>query len=332
MGFFSSAPCKAILFGEHYVVYGSQALSIPIEPRNRVEFSECMMGGGIALFSDKGQGLISGNGGYSGEQELACYSAVANEIFKGEKIPSCTVKFLPAWNLKGVGTSSSFGAAFAAGLLNAVGKKAGARRIFLAAQAGDIVAHQGKASGIDAKTVAMGKPLLFQRRFAPPSYLVRSAKFKLPPESALLLIDTFAGKRDSTAAMLAAFARSFGIATLPQLLPEEKRKAVRAEFTPILAAALKEKTTEGLGKLMNDNHILLRMRGVSSPGIEKAVSCAIKHGAYGAKITGGGGEGGAVLALCGSGKLGGISERVAAETGFKCHSVSLATKGACVDQ
>lgn len=331
MVFHSSAPCKAILFGEHYVVYGSQALSIPIEPRNRVEFWEGEEGNGICLASERGQGVISENGEYSGTPELANYSAVAREIFKGKRLPSCNVKFSPAWNLKGVGTSSSFGAALAAGLLKISGKKPSARKIFQAAQAGDLVAHQGKASGIDAKTVAMGKPLLFQRKFTPPAYSVRSAKFKLPPESSLLLIDTFAGKRDSTALALAAFARSFGITTLPQLLPEEKRKEVRAEFLPILTAALKEKTAGGLGKLMDDNHILLRMRGVSSAGIEKAVSCAIAHGAYGAKLTGGGGEGGAVLALCNGGKLAEISEKVAAETGFSCHPVSIASKGACVD-
>ena len=331
MGFFSSAPCKLILFGEHYVVYGSQALSIPIEPRNRLEFGPAAQGQGIVLTSSKGQGAISEIGGYAGSPELANYSAVAKEIFNGKRMPSCEVKFIPAWGLKGVGISSSFGAALAAGLLKISGKKPSVRKIFLATQAGDIVAHQGKASGIDAKTVAMGKPLLFQRKFMPPAYLVRSAKFKLPPGCSLLLIDTFSGKRDGTASMLAAFARSFGIVTLPQLLPEEKRKEVRAEFLPILTAALKEKTAEGMGKLMNDNHILLRMRGVSSPGIEKAVSCALKHGAYGAKITGGGGEGGAVLALCDSGKFLEISKRVAAESGFECHGVSLAEKGACVD-
>lgn len=329
MGFASSAPCKVILFGEHYVVYGAPALSIPIEPRNKIEFS--LGGGEVVLSSGEWRGIISQEGHYSGSQELAVYSVVAKEIFRGKKIPCFSAKFLPAWSLKGVGMSASFCAAFAAGLLKIAGKKVGARKIFSVAQAGDLVAHEGKASGIDAKTVSVGKPLLFQRKFSPPSYATRTAKFRLPQNCSLLLVDTFVDKKESTAAMVAAFARSFGIATLPQLLPEEKRREVRMEFSSILAAALKEKSAAALGKLMNDNHILLRMRGVSSPGIEKAVSCAIRHGAYGAKLTGGGGEGGTVLVLCGREKEGEIGKKIKEECGFSCYPVSIAEKGACID-
>ena len=331
MEFYSSAPCKTILFGEHYVVYGAQALSIPIEPRNRIRFSEAKENTGITLISGKWNGTISTKGEYSGSPELQIYCEVAKNIFNGKTIPSCKAEFLSAWKLKGVGASASFGAAFAAGLLRIAGKKPSARKIFTAAQAGDLIAHQGKASGIDAKTVSVGTPLLFQRKFVPPSYSTRTAKFSLSPECSLLLIDTFTGNKDGTAAMLAAFARSFEITTLPQLLSEEKRKEVRKEFAPILYAALSEKTATGLGKLMNDNHILLRMRGVSSRDIEKAVLVAIKHGAHGAKLTGAGGEGGVVLALCSNNTLVETSEKIRAETGFACYSVQLATRGAAVD-
>ena len=286
----------------------------------------------MALFSSLGNAHIAPDFSFSGEPRLAAFAAVAREICGKKPLPSCSAEFLPSWSLKGVGTSSSLGAAFAAGLLAAVGKRASARKIFLAAQDGDLVAHEGKASGIDARAVAYGKPIVFQRKFSPPNFLARPSKFSLPPGCSLILIDTYKGKKDSTAATLASFARSFGITTLPAATQEEKRKEVQSEFAPILKSALAAKTAQELGKAMDDNHIMLRMRRVSSQGIDSAVSAALSAGAYGAKLTGGGGEGGAALALCEAARAGQISQAVSDATGFACHQVSFAKDGAKVDR
>jgi len=330
MEIFASAPCKAILFGEHYVVYGASALAVPIEPRNRAKFSDSSQPG-AALCSSLGNAQIAPDFSFSGETRLSQFAAVAREICGKKTVPSCSVEFLPGVAIKGVGTSSSLGAAFASGLLEIMKKKQSPRKIFLAAQAGDLVAHEGKASGIDARSVAYGKPIIFQRKFLPPKFLARSAKFSLPQGCSLLLIDTFKVKKDNTAAMLAAFALSFGISTLPASTPEEKRKEVRAEFAPILKAAIAAKTPQELGKAMDDNHILLRMRRVSSQGIDSAVSSALSSGAYGAKLTGGGGEGGAAIALCDSARCQKISQEISDATGFACHTLSLASEGAKID-
>jgi mevalonate kinase len=331
MEFFASSPCKAILFGEHYVVYGASALAVPIEPRNRVKFSDSGEQG-IALRSTLGNARIAPDFSFSGEQSLAAFAAVAKEACGKKQPPSCCAEFLPSWSLKGVGTSSSLGAAFAAGLLSLAGKRASARKIFLASQAGDLVSHEGKASGIDARAVSYGKPMVFQRKFSPPKFSARSAKFSLPSGCSLILIDTFKGRKDSTAAMLANFALSFGINTLPAATPDEKRKEVRAEFAPILKSALAAKSAQELGKAMDDNHILLRMRRVSSQGIDSAVSAALSSGAYGAKLTGGGGVGGAALALCDAARCPQISQAICDATGFACHPLSLSADGAKVDR
>ena len=329
MAISASAPCNAILFGEHYVVYGASALSIPIEPRNRVEI---LPGGDcIVLSSSIGKGTVAQDFSFSGDECMLPYAAVAKEALSGRKFAPCSVSFLPAWGMKGVGASSSLGAAFAAGLLSLSGRKPTARKIFSCSQAGDLVAHAGKASGIDAKTVSMGKPLVFRRDFSSGAYPVRSVKYSIPQGSSLLIIDTFSGTRGSTAEALSKFARSFGITSLPQQTSGEKRGEVQAEFSPILKSALCEKTAEGLGKLMNDNHILLKMRGVSSHGIEKAVSAALSCGAYGAKLTGAGGEGGAVLTLVKSTEAASVAERIKELSGFPAHHLSLARKGASAD-
>ena len=52
-----------------------------------------------------------------------------------------------------------------------------------------------------------------------------------------------------------------------------------------------------LGALMDVNHALLAELGVSTPELEALVTIARQQGAWGAKLTGGGG-GGAMVALC----------------------------------
>jgi mevalonate kinase len=51
-----------------------------------------------------------------------------------------------------------------------------------------------------------------------------------------------------------------------------------------------------LGKLMNANHDLLQKMTVSSPELDRLVDAAIKFGAYGAKLSGGG-RGGNMISL-----------------------------------
>jgi mevalonate kinase len=298
-----------------------------------VEFSG-WEGDGISLHSDFGIGIISGQGKYEGPVELEIYQAVANRIFGDGKVPSCKAEFIPAWKLKGVGASASFCAAFAAGLFHLTGKKPTVEEIFAAAQSGDLVAHAGKASGIDAKTVSFGHPLVFQRSFSPPAFNSQPADFALPSGRVLLLVDTFAGRKDGTGKMIEIFAKSFGITGVPQEIGEEKRAQVREEYVPVwekIRLAMKGASAAELGKIMNENHALLSARGVSSSGIEKAVSASLSSGALGAKLTGAGGEGGAALVLCEKKNIAEVMKKISDAAGFSSYPLSLANRGACVD-
>ncbi len=335
MEFSASAPCKAILFGEHYVVYGSPALSIPIEPRNTVRFAGVPEANlGMTMHSVYGVGIVLPDGKYTGPEELLIFAEVASKIFAGARMPDCRAEFVSAWKLKGVGISASLCAAFAAGLFRLAGKKAGPEEIFLAAQAGDLVAHGGRASGIDARTVSYGKPIVFRRSFAPPAFEGKPAGFSLPAGTALLLIDTNEGKKDSTGRMVGIFAGQFGISGTPQEAGEEKRAEVQEEYAPLwkrVLFAMRGSDAKTLGQLMDGNHTLLKKRNVSSAGIEKAVSAAHSAGAYGAKLTGGGGEGGAVLVLCEKKNIARVASEITSATGFACHAISLASRGASAD-
>ncbi|MCX8197296.1 MAG: mevalonate kinase [Candidatus Micrarchaeota archaeon] len=310
MAFASFAPAKIILFGEHYVVYGAPAVAIPIEPRNKVIFGKRRQEG-IALASELGIGRISKNGEYEGAPELEMYAHVARKLLGKRKIPSCTAKFAPALRLKGIGTSSSLCAAFAAGLCRLAGKKATKKEIYEAVQAGDLVAHGKKASGIDAAVVSYGVPLIFKKDAAG-AISWQKIKIRLPAGFCFLLIDTYEGKRESTADLIEKFGKSF----------DEK---VRLEEYLELWGKIKDAFGDAkkLGELMLQNHYLLKERGVSSAGIEKAIEAALKAGAFGAKITGAGGEGGVVVALVKKNEASAVAESIMKDSGFASVAVRL---------
>jgi len=334
MEFSSSAPCKCILFGEHYAVYGAPAVALAIEPRNVVAFSKGAQKEGIGMFSPFGKGAISPSGKFSGAVELALFEAVARKAAGGRKLPDCTAEFLSAWKLKGVGTSASLCAAFACGIARLCGRKPDAAALFDAAQAGDFVAHSGKASGIDARTVCEGGTIVFRRGFSPPRFDFARLKLAFPPGCSLFLVDTNVGKRDGTGKMVDRFGKSFGIRSAPKEAGDAARERVLAEYAPLWLKAekwLKKPSAAVLGSLMDENHALLLGRGMSSRGIERAVAAAKKNGALGAKITGAGGEGGAALVLCNKGNVRALVGKVRDETGFACHGITLADAGARVD-
>ncbi|MEM4348563.1 MAG: hypothetical protein QXN37_03270 [Candidatus Anstonellaceae archaeon] len=325
MKFSECAPCKLILFGEHYVVYGAPAISIPIGPMNRVEFS-AQSEGEIILESKLGTGRISQCGDYSGEPALSIYAKVAKAVYPKGNLPSCSAKFMPAVEMKGIGTSSSLCAAFAKGLFALKGEKPSKKRLFDAVQAGDAIAHHGRASGIDAKTVVESVPLFFRKDTKNGRLICRKAKFSLPASAAILLIDTFAGKRSSTGEMIMRFASSFGVSNPPHLLPDKERAKILEEYLVLwkkVRPALEEGNVEQIGKLMLENQLLLEKRGVSSEGIRNAVEAAIKAGAFGAKLSGAGGEGGVVAALVSKSKKAEIARKISKLTGFRCLQATL---------
>ncbi|MCX8195126.1 MAG: hypothetical protein N3G22_03420 [Candidatus Micrarchaeota archaeon] len=328
-----SAPAKAILFGEHYVVYGAPAISIAIEPRNSVLFSD--RDKNMLLRSKLGEARIMRDGEFVGPEELSPFGEVARKVFAGRHIPPYEVAFETALGVKGIGTSASLCCAFAAGLFHLSGKTPSQEELFLAAQAGDLAAHGGRASGIDVWTVISGKPMLFQKGLRPPSLTRQPISLSLPEGTCFLLVDTFKGKKESTSKMVEKFALQFGINVAPSQVGEDICNAICEEYRPVwkkLLVAMKAKNARAFGEAMNENHALLRERGVSSEGIEMAISLAIANGAYGAKLTGSGGEGGAVLVFCKVGEKGKVVSALKEEGGFPSYQITIASKGILLEE
>jgi len=325
MGFVGTAPRKTILFGEHYVVYGAAALCIPIEPGTRVEIERTGGKAGVRLISSIGDDFFSSD------------EAGTNEKFENLRVAYCeflrqakagempiVARFYAESSQKGTGMSASFATSFLRALCAAYGKKMPKKKLFEIVQKAEEIAHGGRASGIDATTVIEGKPVLFEKKFAPVKFVFKAAKVQLPKDACLLLCDTFCGVRSTTKELIEKFAESYGVGGAAS---KWQRKKISADFGQVFKKARENLKKTGsiveLGSCMNANHGLLAAHLVSSDGIERCREIAFAHGAYGAKLSGAGGEGGSVLVLCdekAAGKIIGALQ----EAGFEAAKIRMA--------
>jgi mevalonate kinase len=143
--------------------------------------------------------------------------------------------------------------------------------------------HHGTPSGIDNTVVAFDRPVFFRRDHAAET-LALGAAFSL------LIGDS--GISAPTAEAVAHVRRRW----------EADRPGVEHTFDEIGARverarqALLEGSPQALGTALRDNHDLLVQLGVSSRELDSLVGAALRAGALGAKMSGGG-MGGAVIAL-----------------------------------
>lgn len=332
----SSAPNKIIVAGEHSVVYGGKAIAVAVEvgrKRNAVTAEFCG-GSGLRMAGVLGSAVLVG-GKLRGEKSYWPFLRGVSAAFRSLRLrpKSCVCLWLEFSGApKGTGNSASIAAASISAACGLLGKRLTAKALFDLVMPVENECHAGKASGVDPLAVCRGGSVLFQKRFAGKKvkFEFKPAKLSLPSGTSLLLVDSYiGGKRASTGGLIGRFAKSCGVSGAPADLAGAKRRSVTAPFDSIVLEMLSQMRPGGnpdlLGRLFNENHRLLRERGVSSAGIEKAVSIALAGGAYGAKLAGAGGNGGAVIILAPS-SCAALGRRLA-RAGFAVRQVSFAAKG-----
>lgn len=270
------APGKVILLGEHAVVYGQPAVAGPLSLGVR------------AIARPDRRCALTPPDGVSGANRTLLLGAFAKAaaLCGAPPVRVSLESDLPI--SVGLGSSAAVAVAIARALHQAGAKRATPGQIAEIALRMEEDFH-GTPSGVDHTTSALGRLILFRR----PPGSKRGIVKALQSPVALHVIVAVAGKRRSTKETVR------GLRQRKERWPERYGRLL-AEVGRVAkegARLIEKGDREGLGDAMNVNHGLLSALQLSSPTIDEVVYRLRDVGALGAKLTGAGGDGGAVVGL-----------------------------------
>lgn len=202
--------------------------------------------------------------------------------WSGENLHIFTESDFPAE--RGLGSSAAAAGAIIRAILDYYGVSASDDEIFKLTQTAECVAH-GRSSGLDATATAASWPVRFSRGCFD--------RMEINMRAWLVLADSGCkGMTRETVEALHSRLESNPVEVGAQLNKLGEIAAV-AEDDLVFGRI------ENMGKQMTFAHRILADLGVSTAKLDTLVDAACKHGALGAKLTGGGG-GGCVIALADS--------------------------------
>ena len=276
--FEGSAHAKAILFGEHAVVYGAPAIAVPIHElaaEARVESAA----EGLRIESE----LYSGDASAAPTRLLPIVTAIRAALaYSGRPDASIRVQILSAIpHSRGLGSSAAVAAAVARGVTNWAGVQLTTAGLYDIVQQAERVAH-GNPSGLDARAVTSNGAIRFDFGAISPVQIGAPLSF--------VLADT--GIAGSTA-------EAVGAVRMRREQDPERMEALLAHLAEIAESAvdvLASGDRVKIGERMREAHEVLHQIGVSSDSLDSLVQAANEAGALGAKLTGGG-LGGCIIVL-----------------------------------
>lgn len=272
-----SAHGKAILLGEHSVVYGAPAIVLPLLDLQATASIRRARRGYIT--SDLYTGPLASAPSHM-DPVLTALRVSAEQLDvrpdRVELILRSTIPFE-----RGLGSSAATSAAVVRAVANLAGVRLSEAQTHGLVQEAEHVAH-GTSSGLDAHAVQSMTPLRFQQG--------KPTTVKVAEKCTFVIADT--GTSGSTAAAVD------GVSMLRDIQPRVVDRVVEdlANLTDDVVYSLGIGDPIRVGQAMHEAHSLLAYLGVSSPALDAVVAAALEAGAYGAKLTGSG-LGGCVLAV-----------------------------------
>ncbi len=278
----ASAPGKVILFGEHAVVYGRPALAVPV---NQIQAKAIVLAdpSGEITIDAPDIGLSASLESLPAEHPLAQAVHSVQERLRLDALPGFRMKITSTIPVAaGMGSGAAVSVAIARAVSAFLGHPLPDEQISAVAFRVDQIYH-GTPSGIDNTVITYAQPVWYVRG-SPFERLVNSQPFTL--------IIANSGIASPTGLVVSDLRKRW----------VEKPSVIEPFFTRIGAISREARhlieigRPEELGPLMISNHDLLRSLDVSSPELDQLVDAALRAGALGAKMSGGG-RGGNIIAL-----------------------------------
>ena len=299
------APGKAILFGEHAVVYGRPAIAVPV---TQIQAKATVLADPLA---PAGRVWIDAPDIELQSDLDKLPESNSFQILFQLILQELNISRLPALRLRinsnipvaaGLGSGAAVSVATLRAISSFVGHPFNDERVCALAYQVEKEYH-GTPSGIDNTVITYARPI----------YFVKGQPFELLRVSQpFTLVIADSGVKSPTAAAVS------GVRTRWQADPEafETLFDKAAELAREARIMIEEGFPDRLGPLMDENHKFLQQMGVSCPELDRLVAAARQAGALGAKLSGAG-QGGNMIALTNQDKAGIVAQALE-QTGATC--------------
>jgi len=275
---------KVILFGEHFVVHGAPGIVSAID--STVDADVKKTGEGIAVRDER-----KGAKGYTQKKRGQQKESIERMLrTMGIDLEKAVLDIWLGGNLpvfSGIGASAASSVAIARAIAEEFEMDLSDEKINEIAYEAE-KAYAGTPSGIDNTAATYGGLIWFKRNLSGGPNTIEKLGIREPVEIIIGNTGIVADTKEMVAGVAARKKRNPG--KYNPLFKQAEDLAFSAR------RALEEFDLRKVGELMNENHRVLQEIEVSCKELDYLVNLARTQGAFGAKLTGGGG-GGCMVAL-----------------------------------